>query len=179
MWLHERKRDQGEKKRKEKKELSRGARRFIERRGARFAWHFVSCCTLSREEKEDCRESVKQKAACPGVVWCWKGCLRLHPLDIVPRLAACLPTRLAGPGPTPPPPPSLLFSIYPLMPSFTPASPPPRAFRSTVPALPWSCSGKKEDKRKELKRQWGFLDDKADCSFLCLKFNCFLDMLDC
>lgn len=76
-------------------------------------------------------------------------------------------------------PPSLLFSIYPLMPSFTPASPPPRAFRSTVPALPWSCSGKKEDKRKELKRQWGFLDDKADCSFLCLKFNCFLDMLDC
>lgn len=33
-------------KRKEKKELSVAAIRFIERRGARFAWHFVSCCTL-------------------------------------------------------------------------------------------------------------------------------------
>lgn len=53
-------------------------------------------------------------------------------------LLACLLAWLVqdtAPSLKPPP------SIYPQMPSFTPASPPPRSclLSSTVPPLPWSC----------------------------------------
>lgn len=124
------------------REQSLGAHTFQrekekEGRGTGIAWHFVSFSVRSREQEK--RKTAKtelkgrervlglsagkegEDAACKqSLDWSWEGCLGLCPLDTVPQLAA-LPCSPAWSRTQPP------VSIYPQMPSFTPASPPPRS----------------------------------------------------
>lgn len=133
-----------------------------ERRGTGIAWHFVSFSVRSQEqEKGDSTERSQREASLSRVCllvkraktlpakqsldWSWEGCLGLCPLDTVPRLTALpySPACLPGWSRIQPPPPRFFFCfIYPQMPSFTPASPPPRScllsvYCITSPLKPW------------------------------------------
>lgn len=118
----------------------RKERKTEERRGTRIAWHFVSVSVRRQEqEKEDGKERVKGKGACPGIV-CWsregrhslqgkawtgaESAVWVFALWIQSHDSLLCPACLAGPGSSPQLPTHC--SIYPQMPSFTPASPPPR-----------------------------------------------------
>lgn len=115
--------EERERERKSERERERTAKEKSERGSERVLG------SSAGEEGEDAACEAKR-----GSDWSWEGCLGLCPLDTVPRLAACLPgwSRIQPPAPPvppllhpPPPPPP--FSVYPQMPSFTPASPPPRS----------------------------------------------------
>lgn len=108
----------------------RRLRRESEREGS------VSWDCLLVERGRPCLQSRAWTGA-GRAVWDFALWIQSHDSPLCPsRLPSCLPgwSRIQPPAP-------LLSPLYPQMPSFTPASPLQEhaCFRSTVPALPWSC----------------------------------------
>lgn len=131
-----------------------------ERRGTGIAWHILRSRKKKTAEKEQTgRECVPglfsgqegEDTACRAKLGLELGGLSgslpsgYSPTTHCSALLACLPAWLVqDPALSLKPPPF----IYPQMPYFTPASPPPRSclLSSTVPPLPWSC--RSEDERE-------------------------------